>query len=253
MDFVNSGGINTPIDRYDITIRVADAGGENDSVDRTFVVDYGVKVENVVTYKKLSQAYKPGSRPYKPMYGPALTEGINQYFTVFEVTQGPILAQGFYLYNGPWDRSGIVSQSEFDNLSFTYSNQPNTANTNEVPVGYPGPQVGYMVDGGENGGAGTSGGGIIRNGNNMTILGAIGATANLAFPNTGGRLIRANTSALVIEKWKEKCVYCVDIGDTSGSSGIYVQNQGGNVYFFDVASFNINQDEVDQFNWQVVL
>ena len=66
MDFVNSGGINTPIDRYDITIRVADAGGENDSVDRTFVVDYGVKVENVVTYKKLSQAYLPGSRPYQP-------------------------------------------------------------------------------------------------------------------------------------------------------------------------------------------
>ena len=57
----------------------------------------------------------------------------------------------------------------------------------------------------------------------------------------------------MIEKWKEKCVYCVDLGDTSGSSGIYVQNQGGNVYFFDVASFNINQDEVDQFNWQVVL
>ena len=253
MDFVNSGGINTPIDRYDITIRVADAGGENDSVDRTFVVDYGVKVENVKTYKKFSSAYNPASEPRRPMYGPALTWGISQYFTVFEVTQGPIAAQGFYLYNGPWDRSGIVSQSEFDNLNFTYSNQPNTANTNEVPVAYPGPQVGYMVDGGENGGVGTSGGGIIRNGNNMTILGAIGATANLAFPNTGGRLIRATTSALAIELWKEKCVYCVDIGDTSGSSGIYVQNQGGNVYFFDVASFNINQDEVDQFNWQVVL
>ena len=253
MDFVNSGGINTPIDRYDITIRVADAGGENDSVDRTFVVDYGVKVENVVTYKKFSAAYNPNSEPRRPMYGPALTWGISQYFTIFQVTQGPIAAQGFYLYNGPWDRSGIVSQSDFDNLSFTYSNQPNTANTNEVPVGYPGPQVGYMVDGGENGGAGTSGGGIIKSGNNMTILGAIGATANLAFPNTGGRLIRANTSALVIEKWKEKCVYCVDIGDTSGSSGIYVQNQGGYVYFEDLASFDINQDEVDQFSWQVVL
>ena len=253
MDFVNSGGINTPIDRYDITIRVADAGGENDSVDRTFVVDYGVKVENVKTYKKFSSAYNPASEPRRPMYGPALTWGISQYFTVFEVTQGPIAAQGFYLYNGPWDRSGIVSQSNFDNLNFTYSNQPNTANTNEVPVAYPGPQVGYMVDGGENGGVGTSGGGIIRNGNNMTILGAIGATANLAFPNTGGRLIRATTSALVIEKWKEKCVYCVDIGDISGSSGIYVQNQGGGVFFEDLASFDINQDEVDQFSWQVVL
>ena len=252
MDFVNSGGITTPIDRYDITIRVADAGGENDSVDRTFVVDYGVKVENVVTYKKLSQAYNPGSDPYQPMFGPALTEGINQYFTVFEVTQGPIAAQGFYLYNGPWDRN-IVSQTLFDSLSSTYSNQPNIANTNEVPVGYPGPQVGYLVDGGQNGGAGTSGGGIIKESNNMTILGASGATANLAFPNTGGRLIRATTSALAIEIWKEKCVYCVDIGDTSGSSGIYVQNQGGLVFFFDVASFNISQDVVDQYNWQVVL
>ena len=57
----------------------------------------------------------------------------------------------------------------------------------------------------------------------------------------------------MIEKWKEKCVYCVDIGDTSGSSGIYVQNQGGYVYFEDLASFDINQDEVDQFSWQVVL
>ncbi len=36
-------------------------------------------------------------------------------------------------------------------------------------------------------------------------------------------------------------------------SGIYVQNQLNTIYFFDVASFNINQDEVDQFSWQVVL
>ena len=253
MKFINAGGINTPADRYDITIRVHDAGGENDSVDRTFVVDFGVKVENVITYKKLSRAFKPGSTPYLPMFGPALTEGINQYFTVFEVTQGPLLAQGFYLYNGPWDSSVVRQQEQpLGNLKYNYSNQPNIGGTNNAPA-YPGPQVGYLVDGGENGGAGTTGGGIIRDGNNMTILGADGVNANLAFPNTGGRLIRAATSDLAIELWKEKCVYCVDIGGTSGSSGIYVQNQGGGVFFTDVASFNISQDVVDQYNWQVVL
>ena len=251
MDFVNSGGINTPIDRYDITIRVTDAGGENDSVDRTFVVDFGVKVENVKTYKTYSAAFKPGSTPL-PMWGPALQKEIYQYYTIFEVTIGPLAAQGFYLYNGPWDTS-IVSETVFTNLNSTYSNQPNTANTNEVPVGYPGPQVGYMVDGGQNGGIGTNGGGIIRNENNMTILGAIGATANLAFPNTGGRLIRATTSALVIEEWKKKCVYCVDLNGTSGDSGIYVQNTGGSVFFFDIETFDIDQEDVDQFGWQVVL
>ncbi len=58
IDLVNIQGDETPADRYNFTIEVQDAGGQNNAVERTFVVDFGVVVEDFTTYRLGQQKFQ---------------------------------------------------------------------------------------------------------------------------------------------------------------------------------------------------
>jgi len=98
----NNFGEYIPIDQYDLTVRVQDAGGVNDADTVSFSINYGVTVGNV---KQLTFRQKFTKKD--------CTNNIARYFysdswyndiVIFEVVSGGATnQQGFYIYNGPWN------------------------------------------------------------------------------------------------------------------------------------------------------
>ncbi len=266
IDVVNTQGDSTPADRYNFTVEVQDAGGSSDSAEVSFVVDFGVKVINVKTYKFETRRIIGGD-----LRGPATSTRVFQYYTTFQVTEGPTAALGLYLYNGPWDRNMTFVSSDLDDLSVNYANQPFTGSDNPVEnPNYPdGTFVDGLIQGGENTGfgSGNTGGGIIRSGNNLTILGGPGDTYPIVnYPKTGARIIRASVvegEQRLDDIWRSNCKYS-KTGTApipGGQNGIFVP-ANGNFIIPDAGptfqsgnalSVEIPQSEVDQYFWQVQL
>ena len=257
IDLVNIQGESTPADRYNFTVEVQDAGGSSDSVEVSFVVDFGVKVENVKTYRFRTRRIIGGD-----LRGPATSTQVYQYYTTFEVTEGPAAAIGWYLYNGPWDRNMSIVSSDLNNLAVNYANQPFL--TSDDPVNNPtynGTFVDGLIQGGDNTGFGqnNTGGGIIRNGNNFTILGGTGSS-NLTYPNTGARIMRASVvegEQRLDDIWRTNCKYSKrgTAPIPGGQNGIFIP-QNGNFIIPDAGSdgfVNIPQAQVESYFWQVQL
>jgi hypothetical protein len=274
LDVLNTGGENTPTDRYNVTITVQDAGNEADQATVSFVVDYGVTVENVKTYALQSSVldFLEGLR------GPSDASTVIQYYTTFEVTAGPSGALGFYLYNGPWDSTngdGITLSPVLPGYQpFPNSDQQyyfNQAFNSQTSDSYPnGTNVSFLVNGGDNNGFGPNaglGGGIKRleGTMNLTIMG--GSTdVNIAYPNTGARLIKGATEAACVFEWRSKCKYIKrdsqSVPATEGVPyGIFGQQDGSTtkdaVFVgaspWDGGGVAIPQSVVNSYNWQVEL
>ena len=277
LDVLNTGGVNTPTDRYNVTITVQDAGNEADQATVSFVVDYGVTVENVITYAVVSTV-----KDNDGLRGPSNSDHVIQYYTTFEVTAGPIGTTGFYLYNGPWDSTnGIIGDGitlspvlpgyqPFPNSDQQYYfNQAFNEVGNLTNNNYDGTSVSFLVDGGVNDNFGANaglGGGIRLEGeNNLTIMG--GSTdVNIAYPNTGARLIRGVTKDDCVFEWRSKCKYIRRDSQSSPAIegppyGIFGQQSGSTIedaVFIPTTPWNgggvaIPQSVVNQYNWQVEL
>ena len=98
-----------PIDTYNVTVRVKDAGGIQDSVSVSFSIDYGVSVRDVsqLTWRE-QYSNSIGSSNYLEA-----TDIWVQNIVVFEVFAGAgVNQQGWYLYNGSWS-----SQTTPDNFT----------------------------------------------------------------------------------------------------------------------------------------
>jgi len=263
---LNTQGTNTPIDRYTLTVEFQDAEGDQVAASRRLIVDYGVKVENMTTYKARSSIF--GALGGEDMQGPCDDSRVDQYYTTFEVTEGPVGALGWYLYNGPFDRTNrdnvnIVSEASLTNSDVSYNNIAwNCTSCNYAYLS--GTAVGFLVDGGLNSGFGsdTTGGGINVTGlndENLTILS--GANSNLPYPFTGGRMITSlgsgGSEQACVDLWIKNCRY-LRTPDTStpppSSSGIYPQ--GGRIILENaviVTTVPIPQSVVDSFRWSVLL
>ena len=265
IDVVNVQGESTPADRYNFTVEVQDAGGSSDSVEVSFVVDFGVKVVNVKTYKFRTLKIDILSGGVNDLRGPATSYKVFQYYTTFEVTEGPLAAQGLYLYNGPWDRDMNFVSSDLDNLAVNYANQPFlTSDNTTVNPNYNGTFVDGLIQGGENAGfgLGNTGGGIIRNGNNLTILGGPGDTFPIvSYPNTGARIMRASVvegEGKLDDIWRTNCKY-IKKGTApipGGQNGIFIPaNEGAIVEDAESVGppVEIPQAEVESYFWQVQL
>ena len=90
-----------PIDTYNVTARIKDAGGIQDSVSVSFSIDYGVSVRNVSQLTWREQY----SNQIASFDGPSsrVTDIWVQNIVVFEVYAGGGSNQrGWYLYNGSW-------------------------------------------------------------------------------------------------------------------------------------------------------
>jgi hypothetical protein len=263
IDLVNIQGDSTPADRYNFTVEVQDAGGSSDSVEVSFVVDFGVKVENVKTYKFKTRRLLGVFGDVFDLRGPATSTQVFQYYTTFEVTEGPAAAIGWYLYNGPWDRNMSIVSSDLDNLAVNYANQPFLSSNNTASnPNYSGTFVDGLIQGGSNTGFGASqtGGGIIRSGNNLTILGGVGSS-NLTYPNTGARIMRASVvegEQKLDDIWRANCKYSkrgTPPAGTVGPNGIFVPENGNfiNPDAGFVTDVQIPQAEVESYFWQVQL
>ena len=174
------------------------------------------------------------------------------------------------MYNGPWDRNMTFVSSDLDNLSVNYANQPFESDNISVNPSYSeGTFVDGLIQGGENAGFGTgnTGGGIIRNGNNLTILGGPGDTYPIvAYPRTGARIMRASVlegEQRLDDIWRANCKYSkMGItpipGDPNGifipENGNFINPDAGPTFQSGNAlSVEIPQSEVDQYFWQVQL
>jgi hypothetical protein len=262
------------IDRYNITVEIQDAGGQQDSAEVSFVVDYGVKVENMVTKRLVSRI---DTAPWNNMQGPNDETVVYQYVTDFEVTEGPAAALGWYRYNGPWDRTdgegvNIVTELALQNIQETFQNAEWSCD-NGCDYSYPfGVAVGFLVDGADNvpgasGAAipGTTGGGINIDLNTMnaTILGRTTPprTANLDYPLTGSRMIRAITQADLDLTWRANCKYFAgppyspndNPPGLPGVNGIFTQVFPVDKDALTSVEYPISDAIVNQYNWQVEL
>jgi len=260
IDLVNIQGDETPADRYNFTIEVQDAGGQNNAVERTFVVDFGVVVEDFTTYR--FRTLKASFGPFGgDLRGPVTSPNAYQYYTTFKVTQGPTDALGWYLYNGPWKEDMDIIVWSFNNLERNYANQPFISTSPTVNPSYAGTFVGGLEQGGSNTGfgQGNTGGGIIRNGNNLTILGGL-QDSNLDYPNTGARIMRASFvegEERLDDIWRTNCKYLkMDTAPIpGGQNGIFIPEDGG-LIIKDAepdGSVQITQDEVNAYFWNVRL
>ncbi len=260
------------IDRYNITVEIQDAGGQPDSAEVSFVVDYGVKVENMVTKRLVSNV---AAFPWQNMRGPNDQRVVYQYVTDFEVTEGPAAALGWYRYNGPWDRTdgegvNIVTDATLQNDQQTFQNAEWSCG-NGCNYSYAsGVAVGFLVDGADNfpgaSGAtipGTTGGGINIDGLNATILGRVTPprTANLDYPLTGSRMIRAITQADLDLTWRANCKYFAgppynpnaNPPGLPGVNGLFPQVLAIDNDAFAFVEYPISDAIVNQYNWQVEL
>ena len=263
---LNTQGTNTPIDRYTLTVQFQDAGGDQVAASRRLIVDYGVKVENMTTYRLKSQILSFSN----PLQGPCDNLTVFQYYTTFEVTEGPVSALGWYLYNGPFDRTNrdnvnIVSDQNFNNPNTTYNNIAwDCPSCNYAYLS--GTDNRFLVDGGSNEafGAGNTGGGINVTGlndENLTILS--GANSNLPYPFTGGRMITSlgpgGTEQACVDLWRKNCKY-IRVPNTptpplpgNTSFGIYRQNNTIATDATNAGIIPIPQFVVDAFRWSVEL
>ena len=273
LNVLNTGGENTPTDRYNVTITVQDAGNEADQATVSFVVDYGVTVENVTTYALASTV-----KDNNGLRGPSDASTVIQYYTTFEVTAGPAGALGFYLYNGPWDSTNGdgITLSPVSNGYQPFPTNTDQYYFNQAFIGSTsydyenGTNVSFLVNGGDNNGFGPNaglGGGIKRleGTNNLTIMG--GSTdVNITYPDTGARLIKQSTEAACVFEWRSKCKYIrrdsQSVPATEGVPyGIFGQQDGSTIddaVFVGAAPWNsagvaIPQSVVNQYNWQVEL
>ena len=88
-----------PVDRYDLTICVQDAGGQNDQDCINISIDFGAKVRNIkqYTYRRLF------ARKYRVERPDTDKDRWYQSITVFEVYDNASSnVNGWYVYNGPW-------------------------------------------------------------------------------------------------------------------------------------------------------
>ena len=263
INLVNTQGDSTPADRYNFTVEVQDAGGSSDSAEVSFVVDFGVLVEDFTTYRFKTQKIALGS----DLRGPITSREAFQYYTTFKVTQGPSGALGWYLYNGPWSEDlPIIVWGDLNNLGRNYANQPFISDNPSVNPSYNGTFVGGLIQGGTNAGfgSGNTGGGIIRNGNNLTILGGPGDTYPIvAYPNTGARIMRASFiegEQRLNDIWRSDCKYAKkgQAPIPGGQSGIFTQATSAleGVIIWDAepwGSVQIPQEEVNAYFWNVQL
>jgi hypothetical protein len=263
------------IDRYNITVEIQDAGGQQDSTEVSFVVDYGVKVENMVTKRFVSRISGNFMNYIPNMRGPNDSSVVYQYVTDFEVTEGPAAALGWYRYNGPWNRTDgegvdIVTEVNLQNEQRSFQNAEWSC-SNGCNYSYPsGVAVGFLVDGADNfpgaSGEGETGGGINIDDLNATILGRVTLpkTANLGYPLTGSRMIRALTQADLDLTWRANCKYFA--GDPPvknsppGINGLFPQNVGSSTNEVVIArdaymdkEYPISDAIVNQYNWHVEL
>jgi hypothetical protein len=151
----------------------------------------------------------------------------------------------------------IVS-SDLNDLSVNYANQPFLTSDNPVEnPNYSGTFVDGLIQGGQNTGFGqnNTGGGIIRNGNNLTILGGAGDT-NLTYPNTGARIIRASVvegEQKLDDIWRTNCKY-IKKGTApipGGQNGIFIPQNGN---FIDPDAGSEGSVEIpESYFWQVQL
>ena len=137
---INTEPGDVPVDRYELTICIQDAGGQNDQDCIDIVIDFGALVKNVKQYsferkfgRKLSQvggASQAGS-----------SDTWYQTMTVFEVYGGASSAAwGWYLYNGPWSNESSLESLTTLSFSTVYGidNFPNnfiSSNTNIGQIG----------------------------------------------------------------------------------------------------------------------
>ncbi len=94
-----------PVDRYDLTICVQDAGGQNDQDCINISIDFGAKVRNIkqYTYRRLF------ARRYTSGFPGTDEDRWYQSITVFEVYDNASSnVNGWYVYNGPWSDQTTV-------------------------------------------------------------------------------------------------------------------------------------------------
>ena len=106
---------------------------------------------------------------------------------------------------------------------------------------------------------------MVKGTNNLTIIG--GSTdVNIAYPNTGARLIRGVTEAACEFEWRSKCKYIRRLGPAippieGPPYGIFGQQTGSTIddaVFVGLAPWDgggvvIPQSVVNLYNWQVEL
>jgi hypothetical protein len=134
---VNTQVGNVPVDRYELTICVQDAGGQNDQDCIDIVIDFGAKVQGVKQFS-YSRKFRRKDRPSGPATG-----GFDTWYqtiTVFEVYGGASSqAWGWYLYPGPWSNESSLESLTTLNFSteFGVDNPPNRF-ISQFPTGYGG-------------------------------------------------------------------------------------------------------------------
>tara|TARA_R110000751_G_scaffold185256_2_gene291667 strand:- start:24 stop:980 length:957 start_codon:yes stop_codon:yes gene_type:complete len=134
---INTQVGNVPVDRYELTICVQDAGGQNDQDCIDIVIDFGALVRNVKQFS-YSRGFRRKDRPSGPPSGG--TDTWYQTITVFEVYGGASSAAwGWYLYNGPWSNESSLETLTTLNFSteFGLDNPPNRF-ISQFPIGYGG-------------------------------------------------------------------------------------------------------------------
>ena len=253
----------TPADRYSIKITATDPGGQFDEAVLDFIVDLGVKVENVKTYKWFS---KLATAPFGALRGPGQSYSIRQYYTIFQVTEGPVAAQGWYLYNGPWNEDQFIFRNqgqaggevfELSNTSVNYANQPSTSLGIQTGCSF----VDFLTNGGLNTGfSGSSTGGGIRkpDANTFIIMGGTNQTYPFVEkPKVGSRLIRygdlATPEAEAFTElntiWRENCKYINR--DPSYPGGLFQQsvNVAEDAEPGTPPSEAVSQFDVDNYFW----
>jgi hypothetical protein len=136
---INTEPGDVPVDRYELTICVQDAGGQNDQDCINIVIDFGALVRNVKQF-----SYFRRFRRKRAQTGGANNAGGNdtwyQTITVFEVYGGASSAAwGWYLYNGPWsNESSLESLTTLDfSTEYGIDNWPNYF-ISQYPIGYGG-------------------------------------------------------------------------------------------------------------------
>jgi len=144
---INTQVGNVPVDRYELTICIQDAGGQNDQDCIDIVIDFGAKVRNIKQYSFNREFGRKWSKT-----GGASTSGSKdqwyQTITVFEVYGGASSAAwGWYLYNGPW--SNESSLESLTTLSFStefgVNNFPNNFISSNPGIGQVGVSAQTMI------------------------------------------------------------------------------------------------------------
>ena len=106
-----------PVDRYDLTICVQDAGGQNDQNCINISIDFGAKVKNIKQYTYKRQ-FRRKYRIERPDYE---KDSWYQAITVFEVYDNASASvNGWYVYNGPWSDQTTVDTITGINFSQNY-------------------------------------------------------------------------------------------------------------------------------------